>query len=154
MAPHTHTHTHTHTLCLSRLTSTHGEFRAVTCTRAALLKLFNRTFCAYSLRVKLSPKCSLCFFCDCIWVRPLCKSTMMLKEAPLRFTVLSFSAQTHFQWECMGHFYASIKIAIFKTLRRLDTTWNFACSITRVSTHEHEHWEHSLSKRKLLNNSG
>ena len=28
-------------------------------------------------------------------------------------------------------FYNSIKITIFKTLRRLNTTWNFACSITR-----------------------
>jgi len=24
-----------------------------------------------------------------------------------------------FEWECMGHFYDSIKIAVFKTLRRL-----------------------------------
>ena len=46
-----------------------------------------------------------------------------------------FWAQTHFQWECMAHCYASIKIAIFKTLRRLDTTGNFARSITRISTH-------------------
>ena len=55
-----------------------------------------------------------------------------------------------FSMECMGYFYASIKITIFKTLRRLDTTWNFAHSITRVSTHEHERWEHcvhSLLKR-------
>ena len=57
----------------------------------------------------------------------------------------------------LGHSYASIQTAIFKTLRRLDTTWNFARSITRVSTHEHEHWEHclctqSLLKRKFLDN--
>ena len=37
-----------------------------------------------------------------------------------------------------------------------NTTWDFARSITRVSTHEHEHWEHclctqSLLKRKFLN---
>ena len=74
----------------------------------------------------------------------------MMKEALLRFTVFSFSGQTHFQWECLGHFSDSIKIAIFKTLRRLDTTWNFACSITRVSTHEHEHWEHCLWTQSLL----
>ena len=49
--------------------------------------------------------------------------------------------QANFQWECMGHSYASIRISIFKTLKRLDTTWNFARRITRVSTHEHEHWE-------------
>ena len=45
--------------------------------------------------------------------------------------------QANFQWNA-GHSYASIKFAIFKTLRRLDTTWKFARSITRVSTHEHE----------------
>ena len=55
----------------------------------------------------------------------------------------------------MGHSYAITKITIFKTLRRLNTTWNFARSITRVSTHEHEHWEHclctqSLQKRRFL----
>ena len=73
-----------------------------------------------------------------------------MKEALLRFTVFVFSGQTHSQWECYGHFYDSIKIAIFKTLRSLDTTWNFACSITRVSTHEHEHWEHCLSLLKKM----
>ena len=71
-------------------------------------------------------------------------------EALLRFTVFSFSAQTYFQWECMGHFYDSIKISIFITLRRLDSTWNFAGSITRVSAHEHEHWEHCLCTQSLL----
>ena len=50
----------------------------------------------------------------------------------------------------MGHFYNSIKIAISKTLRRLDTTWNFDLSITRVSTHQHEHWEHCLCTQNLL----
>ena len=63
------------------------------------------------------------------------KSIISTKEPLLRSTVFSFSAQTHFQWECTGHFYASIKIAISKTLRRLETTWNFARSTTRVSTH-------------------
>ena len=91
--------------------------------------------------MKLSPKCNLgffffsFFFCECICVKPSCKSIITMKEALWRFTLLSFSAQTRFQWECMGHFYASIKNAIFKTLRRLGTTWNFARSITSVSTH-------------------
>ena len=44
--------------------------------------------------------------------------------------------------ECYGHSYTSIETAIFKTLRRHETSWNFARGITRVSTHEHEHWEH------------
>ena len=104
---------------------------------------------------KLLSKCNLGFFCECIWVKPSCKRVIRMGEALLRFTVFSFSGQTHFQWEC---FYDSIKISIFKTLRRLDTTWNFARSITRVSTYEHEHWEHclctqSLLKRRFLGNS-
>ena len=57
------------------------------------------------------------------------------------------------QW-VLGHSYASIKITIFKTLRRLDTTWNFARSITRVSTHEHEHWEHCFCTQSLLKKKG
>ena len=75
----------------------------------------------------------------------LCKSIITMKEALLRFTVVSFSAQAHFQWECTRHFYDSIKITIFKTQRRHDTTWNFAHSITRVSTHKHVHWEHCFN---------
>ena len=59
------------------------------------------------------------FFCECKWVKPLCKGIITKEEAHLRFTPFLFSGQTHFQWECYGHFYASIKIAIFKTLRRL-----------------------------------
>ena len=73
-------------------------------------------------------------FCECIWVKPVCKSIIMRKKALLRFNTFSFSDLTHFQWECYGH-YASIKIAIFKTVRMLDTIWNFARGITRVSTH-------------------
>ena len=102
----------------------------------------------FLLKVKLLPKCNLCFFCECIWVKPSCKSIISTKEMLLRFTIFSFSG--HFHWSAWG--------ALFKTPRRLNTTWNFACSITRVSTHEHEHWEHclwthSLLKRKFLNNS-
>ena len=77
------------------------------------------------LKVKLLPKCNLGFFLW-MWVKPSCKSIIMTKEALSRFAT------------------------IFKTLRRLDTTWNFACGITRVSTHEHEHWEHCLIDHKLL----
>ena len=102
------------------------------------------------LKVKLSAKCNLGFFCQCTRVKPSYKSIITMKEALLRFTVFSFLCQTHFQWECYGHFSDSIKISIFKTLRRLDTTWNFARSITRVSTHQHEHWEHCLCTQSLL----
>ena len=94
------------------------------------------------LKAKLSLKCNLDFFCECTWVKPLYKSIITTKEALLRLTVFSFSGQTHFQWEYQGHFRDSIKFATFKTLRRLNTTWNFARSIIRVSTHELEHWEH------------
>ena len=96
------------------------------------------------IKVKLSPKCNLGCFCEFTWVKPSCKIIITMKEALLRFTVFWFSGRTHFQWECYGHLYDSIKITIFKTLRRLDTTRNLACSITRVSTHEHKHWEHWL----------
>ena len=87
------------------------------------------------VKVKPSPKCNPGFFCEYLWVKSSFKSRITIKEGLLIFTILWFSAQTHFQWECMGHFYACIEIAHFKTLRRLDTTWNFARSITRVSTH-------------------
>ena len=64
-----------------------------------------------------------------------------MKEAFLRFTTVLYSGRSVlnvsvlFSMECSGtrYFY------FFKTLRRLDTALNFACSITRVSTHEHEH---------------
>ena len=117
------------------------------------------TFIVYSLhfKVKLSPKSNQGIICDWIWVKPLCKCIITMKEALFRFTIVLFSGKLIFNG-VQGHFYASIKIAIFKTLRRLDTTWNFARSITRVSTHEHEHWEHylctqSLLKRRFLNYS-
>ena len=109
------------------------------------------------IKVKLKPKSNLGFICECIWVKPLCKSTITTKETLLRFTVVSFSGKLIFIG-VQGHFYASIKIAIFKALRRPDTTWNFARSITRVSTHEHKHWEPCLCtqillKREFLNDS-
>ena len=48
-----------------------------------------------------------------------------MKEALIRFTVVSFSGKLIFNG-VQGHSYASIKIAIFKAVRRLDTTLNFA----------------------------
>ena len=85
------------------------------------------------------------FIYDWIWVKPLCKSIIAMKEALLRFTIVLFSGKLIFNG-VRGHWYNSIKIAILKTLRGLDTAWNFARSITRVSTHEHEHWEHCLCR--------
>ena len=43
-----------------------------------------------------------------------------MKEALLIFTVVSFLGKLIFNG-ALGHSYASIKIATFKTLRRLDT---------------------------------
>ena len=111
---------------------------------------------AATLKVKLSPKCSLSIFCECKCVRPLCKSIITTKEALLRFTVVSFSGQAHFL-SARGTLTIASKLR-FLTLRRLDTTWNFARSITRLSTHKHEHWEHCLCtqsslKRMFLDNS-
>ena len=74
------------------------------------------------LKVKLLPKSNQGFICG---------------------SIMWFSGKLIFNG-VQGHFYGSIKISVFKTLRRLNTTWIFACSITRVSTHEHEHWEHCL----------
>ena len=65
--------------------------------------------------VKLSPQSTEALFVN------VCET----KQALLRFTVVPFSGKLIFQWECYGHFYDSIKISIFKTVRRLDTTWNF-----------------------------
>ena len=106
--------------------------------------LFNRSF-----KVKLSPKSNQGFICEWISVKPWCKSIITTKEALLRITVVSFSGKLNFSG-VRGHWYASIKITIFKTLRRLNTTWNFVRGITRVSTHEHEHWEHCLCSQSLL----
>ena len=100
--------------------------------------------------VNLSPKMQPRLFCECIWVKPWCNSTITMKDALLRLTVFSFSAQIHFQWECYRHFYASLKISIFKTIRRFDTIWHFAHSISRVSAHEHQHWEHCFCTQSLL----
>ena len=78
-----------------------------------------------------------------MWVKHSCKSIITIKRH-YEFTLFSFSGQTHFRWECLWQISDSIKIAIFKILRKLDTTSNFARSITRVSTHEHEHWQYCL----------
>ena len=42
-----------------------------------------------SVKVKLSLKCNLGFFCECIWVKPSCKSMITKKEALLRLTILT-----------------------------------------------------------------
>ena len=105
-----------------------------------------------SLKAKLWPKCNL--DCECTQVKSLSKNTIwQMSHTDLPY----FNFWVKLIW-CYGHFSDSIKITIFKTLRRLNTTWNFALSITRVSMHEHEHWERclcaqSLLKRKFLNNS-
>ena len=39
-----------------------------------------------ALKLKLSPKSNLGFICECIWVKPLCKSIITTKEALLRQT--------------------------------------------------------------------
>ena len=100
-----------------------------------------------SFKVKLSPKCNLGSICECIWVKPSCKSIITKKEALFKIShSFVFSGELIFNGSTV------------KTVRRLDTTWNFARSITRVSTHEHQHWEHCLCarsslKRRFLNNS-
>ena len=108
------------------------------------------------LKVKLSPKCNRGSFCECTQVEPSFESIIMTKALLLSLSVFSFLGPNNFQWSAWSKSYVSN--AIFKTLRSLDTTWNFARSITRVSTHEHGHWEHclctqSLLKRKFWNNS-
>ena len=87
------------------------------------------------VKVKLSPKCNLGFYCECIWVKPSCKSIITKRGT--------------FRIYCIFVFWVNL---IFSA------TWNTDCSITRVSTHEHEHWERclctqSLLKRMFLNNS-
>ena len=80
---------------------------------------FHRLF---KLKVKLSPKSNQSFICDRIWVKPSHKCKITTKEALYfyRFTVVSFSGKLIFNG-VQGQSYTSIKIAIFKTLRRLDT---------------------------------
>ena len=56
-------------------------------TQANVLLLFEWCWILQRIKVKLLPKCS--FFCECIWVKPLCKSIIMTKEA-LRITVFTF----------------------------------------------------------------
>ena len=82
-------------------------------------------------KVKLSPKCNLGSFCECTRVKCSFKSIITMKVPLLRLTVFLFSGRNHFHWSARS----ISKIAIFKTLRKLDTTWNFA----RVSTHGHWH---------------
>ena len=100
---------------------------------STLIKVFQFLSFKVSIKVNLSPKSNQGFIWDGIWVKLSCKSIITMKEVLLKFTVVSFLGKLIFNG-VQGHFYASIKITIFKTLRRNDTTWNFARSITRVST--------------------
>ena len=79
------------------------------------------SFCT-RIKVKLLPKCNLGSFCQCTWVKPSHKSIITMKAPLIRLNVFLFSGQNHFQWSARGIYYVSIKIAVFKTLRRLDTT--------------------------------
>ena len=76
-----------------------------------------------SSKVKLWPKCNQGFFCECTQVKPLYKSIITTKEALLRFTVsLFFWVKLNFNGSATGTLYVSIRITIFKTLRRFNTT--------------------------------
>ena len=101
---------------------------------------------ALAFKVKLSPKSNLGCICECIWVKPLCKSIITKKKGTYRSFVFG---QANFKRSAAGArtFVRCIKIAIFKTPRRLHTTWNFTHSISRVSTHECEHREHCCVHR-------
>ena len=106
---------------------------------------------AGSLLLKwISPKMQPRLFFVNLWVKHLCTRIITTKGPLLGFTVFLFLTQTQTQWECLRQISDIINIAIFKTLRRLDTTWNSDRSITRVSTHEHKHWENCLCTQSLL----
>ena len=75
--------------------------------------------------MKLSQKSNQGFICDWIWVKHLCKRIITTKEALFRFNVVLFSGKLIFNVSCISQLLL-IKTAIFKTLRMLDTTWNFA----------------------------
>ena len=53
-------------------------------------------------------------FCECIWVKPSCKSIIMMKEELLRFTAFSFSGQTHFSGSATGTFTIASKSVFLK----------------------------------------
>ena len=48
------------------------------------------------VRVKLSPKSNIGFICECIRVKPSCKSIITTKEALLRFTIILFPGKLIF----------------------------------------------------------
>ena len=100
------------------------------------------------LKWKLSPKYNLGFFCECTWVKPLCKSIILTKEALLRFTVFSFSGQTHFHY-CFSLKWvwpknentANLKCASFvvmmlfcEGLTNIHSQISLGCIFVRVST--------------------
>ena len=70
-----------------------------------------------ALKAKLSPKCNLGFFCECIGVKPLCKSIITTKEALLR-PYFRFWVKLISNASARGTF----TLAIFKTLKRLNST--------------------------------
>ena len=98
--------------------------KEITLESISLLFFIN---CIYNgLKVKLSPKCNLGFF----WVKPSCES----EKGTFKIDHIFVFGSNSFSVGVLRAL-ASIKIVIFKPLRRLDTTWNFTRSITRVSTH-------------------
>ena len=54
-----------------------------------------------------------------------------MKEALLRFTVFSFSGQTHFQWECYRQISDSIKIAIIFSKQCTQTMFSMLVFVCR-----------------------
>ena len=82
------------------------------------------------VKVRLSPKCNQGSFCECTRVKCSFKSIITTKAQLLRF---SFSGQNHFQWSARGKYNVSIKISIFKTVRRLDTTCHPGDTTSKVS---------------------
>ena len=68
-----------------KLVSTLREWWMEEIQEAELHQLFD--VLVHILKVKLSPKSNLGFICECVWVKPSCKSIVTMKEAPLKFTV-------------------------------------------------------------------
>ena len=71
------------------------------------------------------------FFCECIWVKPSCKCRIIRKRHFLLY--FRFSVKLIFSGSAAGTF-------MIKTLRRLDTTWNFTLC----------HWQKTLTHRVFV----
>ena len=78
------------------------------------------------IKIKLSPKSNQGFFSECIQVKPLCKSIITMKGTFKIYRSFIFR-QANFQWSALCA-RTSIKISIFKTLRRLAWKWNYGKS--------------------------